>query len=149
MGDPTWELLPRQGIESGTIKVSFGMERQDLRSAMSDHFLPPSPSTYLDEDDFLTTDGSTFIRVRYEGVLVRDIEFLGGSLRYQGIDLHSGTTFTEIGARFGDIGLTFRPTEWLGDGQDCPELGINIATPEDVGGDGNGIEWVILSSNFE
>jgi len=32
--------------------------------------------------------------------------------------------------------------EYFSDGVDCPELGINIATWEDVGGDGDGIEWV-------
>jgi hypothetical protein len=148
MSDSTWELLPSVGIESGAIRLSFGMERQDLLAAMSSDFLPPEPSDYTDEDDFLKENRSTFIRVRYEGTRVRDIEFLGGTLRYQGIDLHSRTTFDEIERQFETLGFTFRPTEWLGDGADCPKLAINIATREDVGGDGDEIEWVILSSNF-
>ena len=36
----------------------------------------------------------------------------------------------------------------LGDGQECPALGVNIATHQDVGGDGDGVEWVILSTNI-
>jgi hypothetical protein len=149
MSNQTWELLPKVGIESGATRISFGMERQEVRSAMSTQFLPPAPSNYEDEDDFVTEGRSTFIRIRYEGTLVRDIEFLGGPLRYQGIDLHANATFGGLEERFGELGLTFRYTEWLGDGQDCPELAINIATHEDVGGDGDGIEWVILSSNFQ
>jgi hypothetical protein len=148
MSDSTWKLLPSIGIESDAIKLSFGMERQDLLAAMSNDFLPPEPSAYTDEDDFFTEDGSTFIRVRYEGTKVRDIEFLGGSLKYQDIDLHSNATFDEIERKFETSGFTFRPTQWLGDGSDCLELAINIATREDVGGDGEEIEWVILSSNF-
>jgi hypothetical protein len=148
MSDSTWELLPSIGIESGSTRLSFGMERQDVLAAMSCDFLPPEPSNYIDEDDFLNEDGSTFIRVRYDGTKVRDIEFLGGSLRYQGIDLHSHATFSEIESQFESSGFTFRPTKWLGDGADCPELAINIATREDVGGDGEEIEWVILSRSF-
>ena len=78
MGDPTWELLPRQGIESGTIKVSFGMERQDLRSAMSDHFLPPSPSTYLDEDDFLRLTDQPLFAFGMRGYWSEILSFLVG-----------------------------------------------------------------------
>ena len=148
MSESAWELLPFIGIERGGFKLSLGMERQDLLAAMSRDFLPPEPSAYIDEDDFLTEDGSTFIRVRYGGTKVQDIEFLGGALKYQGIDLHSSTTFDEIERRFEPLGFTFRPTQWLGDGADCPELAVNIATREDVGGDGEEIEWVILSSNF-
>lgn len=147
MSDVIWELLPRTGIESGSIKIVFGLERQELRDMMSRKFSAPE-SHYADEDDFISADNSTFIRIRYECGLVRDIEFLGGLLIYQGINLHLNTTFTEIEEKFSQSGFTLRTTEWLGDGQDCPELGINIASCEDVGGDGDGIEWVILSSNF-
>jgi hypothetical protein len=144
-----WELLPRRGIESGALRISFGMTRQDVRHMMTGQFLPLVPNTrYPDEDDFHTADKFTFVRIRYEGTQVRDIEFLGGKLAYQGVPLHAGVAFPEIRARFGEMGLTFRDTEWLGDGQDCPELGVNIATHEDVGGDGDEIEWVILSSDF-
>jgi len=46
------------------------------------------------------------------------------------------------------IGGTLRPTKWLGDGWDCVQLGLNVASHEDVGGDGDEIEWVILSRAF-
>jgi hypothetical protein len=36
----------------------------------------------------------------------------------------------------------------LGDGHECTSLGVNIATHEEVGGDGDGIEWVILSAEI-
>ncbi|MFT3814602.1 MAG: hypothetical protein QM740_14680 [Acidovorax sp.] len=147
MSNSVWELLPRTGIESSSIKIAFGMERQELQGMMSKEFSAPE-SNYPDEDDFISADKSTFIRVRYEDSRVKDIEFLAGTLMYQGINLHFGTTFTELKKKFGDLGLSFRLTEWLGDGQDCQELGINIATHEDVGSDGDEIEWVILSSDF-
>lgn len=147
---PTWQLLPRQGIACGALQVSLGQEREALRKRMlAADFLPPKPSRFADEDDFRTADKSTFIRVRYQGTQVQDIEFLSGALRYRGVDLHRNTTFAQLEKKFKAMKLTLRNTRWLGDGQDCPELAINIATREDVGGDGDGIEWVILSSNFK
>lgn len=151
MTPSTWQLLPRQGISCGALKIEFGQARAALRSAMAAAgFVPPQPDRYQDEDDFQSADKTSFIRVRYgAGDTVQDIEFLGGSLAYQGAPLHGGTTFAEVKKRFKAARLQLRDTEWLGDGQDCPELGINIATREDVGGDGDGIEWVILSSTFK
>ena len=35
------------------------------------------------------------------------------------------------------------------DGRDFPSLGINMASREDVGGDGDGVEWVMLSRDFQ
>jgi hypothetical protein len=149
MSNQIWKLVPHSGIKSVGIDIFFGIDRQKLRAAMLDRFLPPKESRFPDEDDFLTENESTFIRVRYSGVLVRDIEFLKGSLNYDGINIHSETTFPEIEKEFKSRGLTFRGAKWLGDGKDCPELCINIATREDVGGDGDGIEWVIMSSDFK
>lgn len=37
----------------------------------------------------------------------------------------------------------------LVDGRDFPSLGINMASREDVGGDGDGVEWVMLSRDFQ
>ena len=65
------------------------------------------------------------------------------------MDLHRNTSFAKLKRQFKAMKLSFRNTKWLGDGQDCPELAINIARHEDVGGDGDGIEWVILSSTFK
>lgn len=151
MTPSTWQLLPRQGISCGALKIDFGQPRAALRAAMAAAgFVPPKPDRYQDEDDFQSADKSTFIRVRYDaGDKVQDIEFLGGMLAYQGAPLHGGTTFADVKKRFKAAKLQLRDTQWLGDGQDCPELGINIATREDVGGDGDGIEWVILSSTFK
>lgn len=148
--NPTWQLLPRQGLTCGTRKVSLGMKRATLRKTMlAANFLPPKPSRFADEDDFLTPDESTFIRVRYQGSKVRDIEFLRGSLTYKGVNLHKNTRFAEVEKKFKAMKLVFRNTRWLGDGQDVPQLAINIATRENVGGDGDAIEWVILSSTFK
>lgn len=150
MASSIWQLVPRQGIACGDLQVSMGQERGALRTAMAAaNFLPPRPGRYPDEDDFLTADKSTFIRVRYDGSKVQDIEFLAGTLKYQGVDLHRNTTFAKVKRQFKAMKLGFRDTKWLGDGQDCPDLLINIARHEDVGGDGDGIEWVILSSNFK
>jgi hypothetical protein len=144
-----WELVPQVGIKAADIAISFVMSRNKLRSLMAGKFLPPEDGSYPDEDDFLAKDDSTLIRVRYAGTVVQDIEFLKGSLSYEGTSLHSDTTFSEIEDNFKAKGLTFRSAQWLGDGQDCPELGINIATQADVGGDGDVIEWVIMSSDFK
>ena len=148
MTNRVWQLIPRVGIASGSVEISFGQERAELSRILADDFLAPAKTTFADEDDFHSEDKSVFIRVRYSGTQVQDIEFLGGVLEYQGIQLHSDVTFSELEEKFGAKNFTFRPTEWLGDGQDCPELNINVATHEDVGGDGDGIEWVILSQTF-
>lgn len=151
MTPSTWQLLPRQGIACGPLTIGFGQQRAALRAAMAAAgFVPPEPDRYQDEDDFLSADKSTFIRVRYDaGNKVQDIEFLGGALAYQGMALHDGANFADLKKQFKAAQLQFRDTQWLGDGQDCPELGINVATREDAGGDGDGIEWVILSSTFK
>lgn len=146
----TWQLLPRQGIACGPLQVSFGQEREALLAAMkAAGFVPPRSGHYPDEDDFRTADKATFIRVRYDGSKVQDIEFLAGQLKYQGVDLHRNTSFAKVRRQFKAMKLSFRDTQWLGEGQDCPALAINIARHEDVGGEGDGIEWVILSSTFK
>ena len=145
-----WELLPFDGIECDGIKISFGSPRDLLRNSMASHFQPLKPNNaYPDEDDFISQDGSTFIRVRYDDHdAVWDIEVLQGTLRYCDVELHDQTTMEQIRRSFTSKGIPFRPTEWLGDGWDCVTLGINIASREDVGGDGDEIEWVILSRAF-
>ncbi len=104
--------------------------------------------SFPDEDDFRSPDRASFIRVRYEGDAVRDIEFLSGRLRYKGAELHDGATLGEVRQFLESEHGPLRPTRWLGDGLDCVPLGINVASHEDVGGDGDGVEWVILSRNF-
>ena len=145
-----WVLIPFQGIESGDIRISFGQSRTSVRGLLAAGFQAPRKNeSYPDEDDFITPDDSTFIRIRYgQDDTVRDIEFLAGTLRHQGVDLHDCTTLESFGQYLSSIGGTLRPTKWLGDGWDCVLLGFNIASHEDVGGDGDEIEWVILSRAF-
>ena len=145
-----WVLHPFDGIETDGIKISLGTPRGLLRESMASRFQPPKTNdAYPDEDDFVSQDGSTFIRVRYEHDAVWDIEFLQGTLRHDEVDLHAQTTLDEVRRYFTSKATSLRPTEWLGDGWDCVSLGINIASREDVGGDGDEIEWVILSRAFQ
>lgn len=151
MSNQIWELCPNQGIFFESVHIWFDQDREDVRKNLISLFPEPKGNKkFPDEDDFVAEDGATFIRVRYDGKnRVRDIEFLNGVLRYQNINIHDGAVFQEIEGNFDKIGLSFRATKWLGDGQDCVNLGINIATHENVGGDGDEIEWVILSKDFK
>ncbi|MFO1042618.1 MAG: hypothetical protein U0941_12570 [Planctomycetaceae bacterium] len=145
-----WNLIPFEGISSDLSKIMLGQSRTLVRKSMATAFGKPVPdSDYPDEDDFVTPDHTTFIRVRYQGKVVRDIEFLSGCLRYNGVELHDGTTLRKVRQFLKSISATLRPTEWLGDGFDCVALGVNIASHDQVGGDGDGVEWVIMSSNFK
>ncbi len=47
----SWELVLHKGIESGAVKVFFGMERALLRSILSE-FVGPPKSFQPDEDDY-------------------------------------------------------------------------------------------------
>ena len=144
-----WQLIPNVGISLNDTKISFGQERAEVNRLMAKHFSPPEEGSYPEEDDFLNDDESISIRIRYDGTQVTDIEFLGGSLQYQGIELHSDVTLDDVEKALLDKNLTIRDAEWLGEGKDCLELGINIATHDNVGGDGDGIEWIIMSATFE
>lgn len=145
-----WELLPFEGIKSKRLAITLGESRKPLRKRAASVFSPLIPNAeYPNEDDFISKDGDTFIRVRYQDDVVRDIEFLSGTLRYKGVELHDETTLKGVRRFLKSENHPLRKTRWLGDGLDCVSLGINIACHDDVGGDGDGIEWVILSSNFK
>jgi len=145
-----WEFVPFEGITSRQLAITLGQSRTQLRKLAAPLFSPLEPnSDYPEEDDFITLDGTTFIRVRYQDDTVRDIEFLSGQLRYKGFELHGRATMTGVQQFLKSENHSLRKTSWLGDGLDCVSLGINIACHEDVGGDGDGIEWVILSRNFK
>ena len=145
-----WEFVPFEGIISKQIAITLGQSRELLRKLAVPLFSPLEPnSDYPDEDDFITVDGTTFIRVRYQDDTVRDIEFLAGQLRYKGFEMHDRATLKEVQKFLSSQNHSLRKTSWLGDGLDCVSLGINIACHDDVGGDGDGIEWVILSRNFK
>lgn len=145
-----WEFVPFEGIISKQIAITLGTSRELLRKLAVPLFSPLEPnSDYPDEDDFITVDGTTFIRVRYQDDTVRDIEFLSGQLRYKGFEMHDRATLKEVQRFLSSQNHSLGKTSWLGDGLDCVSLGINIACHDDVGGDGDGIEWVILSRNFK
>jgi len=148
MSSESWELVPHKGIEKNGIKVYFGMERAVLKSILGSYF-PPPKSFRSDEDDYEAEDG-TWIRLRFNGDKLRDIEFIGGSLALGDTQLHSGAHWEFLHKMLAKKGYTFRETEWLGDGFDFETLGINIATHEQLGGDegDDGIEWVIASSDW-
>lgn len=145
-----WEFVPFEGITNKQLAITLGQPRQLLRKLAASVFGPLVPNTeYPDEDDFITVDGATFIRVRYQDDTVRDIEFLSGQLRYKGVELYNQATLKGVRRFLKSENHPLRKTRWLGDGLDCVSLGINIACHEDIGGDGDGIEWVILSRNFK
>lgn len=144
-----WEFVPFEGITSKPLAIMLGQSRKALRTRAASVFSPLEPNPdYPDEDDFITLDGTTFIRVRYQDDTVRDIEFLSGSLRYNGVELFDQATLKSVRRFLESENHPLRATKWLGDGLDCVSLGINIACHDDIGGDGDGIEWVILSRNF-
>lgn len=142
-----WELIPKRGITTSELSISFGDKRIDLRNILENYYSCETPKNFQDEDDFKSEN--TYIRVRYDtDDRVKDIEFLTGNLFYKGVPIHDGTTFEKIEVAFSKLGLTFRDTEWFGEGKDCVDLEVSIATREEVGGDGGEIEWVILSSDL-
>lgn len=145
-----WEFVPFEGITSKAMSITLGQSRKLLRKHAASVFSPLVPNAdYPDEDDFITLDGVTFIRVRYQDGTVRDIEFLSGQLRYKGVELHDQATLKSVRRFLQSENHLLRRAKWLGDGFDCVSLGLNIACHDDIGGDGDGIEWVILSRNFK
>lgn len=143
-----WTLIPQKGIERGDLAIHFGMPRLKIREQLRNVF-PAPRSHFEDEDDFEDEDNGTLIRVRFDDTGVRDIEFLGGLLMYNGVSLFGDGEWPDVQQQLAALGNTFRSTEWLGDGYDCLPLAVNIATHEQIGGDGDGIEWVIMSTNFK
>jgi hypothetical protein len=149
MSNTIWELFPKQGIRQDEMEIFFGMARSTLRASLRQRFGEPD-SYMIDEDDFETPSGGTLIRLRFDGDKLQDIEFLSGILHYRGVELHDNTRWSEIEERLGRLGLRFHKSVFLDAGMECSELGINVATREQVGGDkgDDSIEWVIISANF-
>ncbi len=148
MPQPVWMLIPRVGIECSDFRIHLGMDRTAIGNHLAGLFPAPVDNGYDDEDDYITEDEQLFIRLRFAGSNLNDIEFLQGDLRLDGIRMHAGATLSHLKEHFAKQGVCIRPSEWLGDGTDFVDLGINIAAHEDVGSDGDGVEWVILSKNF-
>src|SRR5688500_18097285 len=143
-----WELEPRRGIRTSGIELTFGMSRSAARAALAETLDGPE-SNFPDEDDFTSNADGTWIRLRFDGDTLHTIEFLGGDLRLDGIALHDGVYWPALAESLASKGFAFEPASILADGQECGSLGVNIATHEDVGGDGDGIEWVIVSADIE
>jgi hypothetical protein len=140
-----WELVPRRGVRSGGVDVSLGMERAAIRSELS-AILGEPRSHFPDEDDYTCDEHGTWLRLRFDGERLQDVEFLRGELYLDGVPLHAGARWSRLSGQLAALGFAFSPAAELGDGQECPRLGVNIATHGDVGGDGDGIEWVIVAA---
>ena len=143
-----WELEPRRGIRASGIELTLGMDRATARAALAATMAGPK-SHFPDEDDFTNDADGTWIRLRHDGDALQMIEFLRGDLRLDGIALHGGATWPALREQLAARGFDFESAAVLADGQECGSLGVNIATHDDVGGDGDGIEWVIVSADFE
>jgi len=125
--------------------VLLGMDRAALRSELS-AILGEPRSHFPDEDDYTSDEHGTWLRLRFDGDRLQDVEFLRGELYLGGVPLHGGARWSELRGQLASRGFDFSPATELGDGQECPGLGVNIATHGDVGGDGDGIEWVIVAA---
>ena len=79
MAHTSWDLVPKQGIRQDEIEIFFGMDRITLRTTLKEIFGEPT-SHQADEDDFETPDDGTWIRLRFDGDKLQDIEFLKGHL---------------------------------------------------------------------
>jgi hypothetical protein len=143
----TWELVPKKGIRHGQIELFLGMKRADAWAALADGYALEHRNS-PNEDDFESKDGQTWIRLRYHGDKLQDVEFLRGDLQFSGLALHAHASWTALAPALEKLGYKFHGAEQLGGGHECTELGVNIATHEDVGGDGDEIEWVIVASSL-
>jgi hypothetical protein len=135
-----WQLIPQRGIRTGPTEILLGSSREDNRGLMA--AVPLSRENHRDGEDQFTGDG-TMIFLRYEADVLDRIMFIHGRLSLDGLELHE-TTWAELEPALAERGYRFDGPSYFADGLECPELGVNIATWEDVGGDGDGIEWVSL-----
>jgi hypothetical protein len=142
-----WELVPRRGVRGGGVEVLLGLDRAAARSELS-AILGEPRSHFPDEDDYTSDEHGTWLRLRFEGDRLRDVEFLRGDLYLDGVPLHGGASWSRLSGQLAGLGFDFSPAGELGEGQECPRLGVNIATHQDVGGDGDGIEWVIVAASI-
>lgn len=139
-----WELLPHRGIRIGATEIVVGAPRAEVRQALAQHFSPPTNQRRPSEDQYANSDKKIFLRYDDADTL-EEIMCINGSLRLGEVELHD-TTLAELSSHFEALGYTITEPEYYADGQDCPELGINIATHEDVGGDegDDEIEWIAI-----
>ena len=150
----TWELVPRQGIRTIGVDLVLGMDRAAARAALGGETggetgagLAGPVSHFPAEDDY--TDADTWIRLHYDDGTLHAIELLRGDLRLDGIALLGGAYRPALEEALAAKGFRFESAAAYGEGRECASLGVNIATHEDAGGDGDGVEWVIVSSDIE
>jgi hypothetical protein len=143
-GPMRWELVPRRGVTGGA-DVLLGMDRAALRSELT-AILGEPRSHFPNEDDYISDERGTWLRLRFDGDRLEDVEVLRGDLYLDGVPLHRGARWSELSEQLAARGFDFSPATELGDCQECPQLGVNIATHQDVGGEGDGIEWVIVAA---
>jgi hypothetical protein len=102
----------------------------------------PAPRTRRESEDQYTSDTTLFLR--YDNDTLNVIMFIDGRLAYNGLELHD-TRWAVLAPALTERGLTINDAPvYFTEGVDCPELGVNIATQEEVGGDGDEIEWISL-----
>lgn len=152
-----WQIVPFKGIETHKsdvndttpeLQIFFGMNRQEIRKLLADVFPKPEKKNFPDEDDFVSKKGKKFVRLSYdENDKLVSILVIEGRVQYQNIELKEGTTMPKIIKQLEKINISAQDPEYA-DGYDFPQLGINIATHEDVGGDGDEIEYVSLTKDF-
>jgi hypothetical protein len=143
----TWELVPRQGIRTTGVDLVLGMDRAAACAALSSAGLARHESPFPDEDNYTDTD--TWIRLHHDSGQLQAVEVIRGDLRLDGIALHDGASWPALEESLAARGFRFESASAYGDGRECASLGVNIATHEDAGGDGDGVEWVIVSSDIE
>lgn len=149
------ELVPGKGIRHGDTKIFFGARRKEMRKALGEHKPPEGEINWEDEDEY-EVDGNEWLRLRYLDDKLCDIEVLGGSLVFDGIELKA-TDIRTVKDKLNNLGLAISDeSDWLSEGRDCVDLQIVIATLTDIGepggpGDemGDGIAWIFASTGFE
>jgi hypothetical protein len=141
------ELIPGKGIRHAGTDIFFDTQRSVLRDVLG--YKASGDSMWEDEDDY-SRDGEEWLRLRFLDGKLRDIEVLGGTLAYDGMELKN-TDIRTLRDVLHNVGLVVEDeTEWLKDGRDCIDLQIVVATGDDVGEPGGDrIEWVITSADFK
>ncbi|MDR0674175.1 MAG: hypothetical protein LBF93_11120 [Zoogloeaceae bacterium] len=139
-----WELLPHRGIRIGKTEIVVDAPRTEVRSALAKYFPPPTNQRQPSEDQYTNSDRMIFLRYDDADTL-EGIMCINGPLYFDGLDIHDAT-LTGLVPHLEKRGYTLTESAYYADGQDCPELGINIATREDVGGDEDDdkIEWIAI-----
>lgn len=144
-----WEILCQSGVRCGGLELLLGQHRETARALLSEH-LQFVPTNFAENDDYVAIDHHTRLRLHFEGDVLEGVEFTAGDVRYEGVPMLRGATWSTLEASLGEKGFAFDAASQLADGKECGALGVNVATHADVGGDPNDqrIEWVILSKNI-